>query len=172
MNFLKWNLCLLALGLALAAGCRSARDSDFTLRPDRAAIAALGVPRWPHSSQLTRHLHAFRSQHVHALRRALEHLVATHSTARRRLRSTHGSRRRSRARRTRLRLSVRHATAGAGFRRGRLPAVPRPYSPGSSAARCSTGRSAPISSRKPSQTMRGRRSAIGWSMSPRQTGTP
>ena len=32
----------LALLAALAAGCRSARDSDFTLRPDRAAIAALG----------------------------------------------------------------------------------------------------------------------------------
>src|SRR5213076_1509313 len=53
----------------------------------------------------------------------------------------------SRARRTRLRLSVRHSTAGAGFRRGRLPAVPRPYSPGSSAARCSTGRSATLCNR-------------------------
>jgi hypothetical protein len=76
----------LALLAALAAGCRSARDSDFTLGPDRAAVAVLGVPRWPHSSQLTRHLHAFHSQHVQALRRATEDLVATHSAARRRLR--------------------------------------------------------------------------------------
>src|SRR4051812_4166282 len=76
----------LALLAALAAGCRSARDSDFTLAPDPTAVAVLGVPRWPHSSQLTRHLHAFRSQHVHALRRATEDLVATHSAARRRLR--------------------------------------------------------------------------------------
>src|SRR3954453_8710321 len=68
----------LALLAALAAGCRSARDSDFMLRPDPAAIAVLGVPRWPHSSQLTRHLHA--------LRRATEDLVAAHSAARRRLR--------------------------------------------------------------------------------------
>src|SRR3954451_20701142 len=76
----------LALLAALAAGCRSARDSDFTLAPDPTAVAVLGVPRWPPSSQLTRHLHAFRPQHVHALRRATEDLVATHSAARRRLR--------------------------------------------------------------------------------------
>src|SRR5215211_2057519 len=76
----------LALLAALAAGCRSARDSDFTLAPDPTAVAVLGVPRWPHSSQLTRHLHAFRPQHVQALRRATEDLVATHSAARRRLR--------------------------------------------------------------------------------------
>src|SRR4051794_18001628 len=73
----------LALLAALAAGCRSARDSDFTLGPDRAAVAVLGVPRWPHSSQLTRHLHAFRPQHVHALRRATADLVAPPSPARR-----------------------------------------------------------------------------------------
>src|SRR5436190_17091820 len=76
----------LALLAALAAGCRSARDSDFTLAPDPTAVAVLGVPRWPHSSQLTRHLHAFHSQHVQALRRATEDLVAPHSAARRRLR--------------------------------------------------------------------------------------
>src|SRR4051812_30959246 len=76
----------LALLAALAAGCRSARDSDFTLAPDPTAVAVLGVPRWPHSSQLTRHLHALRPQPVHALRRATEDLVAAHSAARRRLR--------------------------------------------------------------------------------------
>jgi hypothetical protein len=76
----------LALLGSLAAGCRSARDSDFTLAADPAAVAALGLPRWPHSSQLTRHLRAFRPQHVQALRRAVEDLVASHSTVRRRLR--------------------------------------------------------------------------------------
>jgi DDE family transposase len=76
----------LALLAALAAGCRSARDSDFTLASDPAAIRVLGLPRWPHSSQLTRHLRAFRPQHVQALRVAVEDLVAGHSAARRRLR--------------------------------------------------------------------------------------
>ena len=76
----------LALLAALAAGCRSARDSDFTLASDPAAIRMLGLPRWPHSSQLTRHLRAFRPQHVQALRAAAEGLGAGHSTARRRLR--------------------------------------------------------------------------------------
>jgi hypothetical protein len=76
----------LALLGALAAGCRSARDCDFTLAADPVAVAALGLPRWPHSSQLTRHLRAFHSQHVHALRGAVEDLVAGHSTVRRRLR--------------------------------------------------------------------------------------
>jgi hypothetical protein len=76
----------LALVAALAAGCRSARDSDFTLAPDPVAAAALGLPRWPHSSQLTRHLRAFHPQHVQALRRAVDDLVASHSTVRRRLR--------------------------------------------------------------------------------------
>jgi hypothetical protein len=76
----------LALVAALAAGCRSARDSDFTLTPDPAAGAALGLPRWPHSSQLTRHLAAFAAQHVAALRGAFEEVLAGHSAARRRLR--------------------------------------------------------------------------------------
>ena len=76
----------LALLAALAAGCRSARDSDFTLAADPAAVCVLGLPRWPHSSQLTRHLRAFRPQHVQALRGAVEDLIASHSTARRRLR--------------------------------------------------------------------------------------
>lgn len=76
----------LALLAALAAGCRSAREGDFVLKPDPAAGAALGLPRWPHSSQLTRHLGAFAGQHVAALRRAFEDLLAQHSTARRRLR--------------------------------------------------------------------------------------
>ena len=76
----------LALLAALAAGCRSARDSDFTLATDPAAVAVLGLPRWPHSSQLTRHLRAFRAQHVRALRGAIEDLIASHSAARRRLR--------------------------------------------------------------------------------------
>jgi hypothetical protein len=76
----------LALLTALAAGCRSARDSDFILAPDPVAAAGLGLPRWPHSSQLTRHLHAFRPQHVQALRGAVEDLVAGHSQVRRRLR--------------------------------------------------------------------------------------
>jgi DDE family transposase len=76
----------LALLTALVAGCRAARDSDFTLAADPAAVAALGLPRWPHSSQLTRYLRVFRPQHVQALRRAVEDLVASHSTVRRRLR--------------------------------------------------------------------------------------
>src|SRR5215208_6186816 len=76
----------LALLAALAAGCRSARDSDFTLAPDPAVVAAAGLPRWPHSSQLTRHLRAFRPQHVDALRGAVEDLTASHAAARRRLR--------------------------------------------------------------------------------------
>ena len=42
--------------VALAAGRRSARDSDFTVGPDpidRVGPDLLGLPRWPHSSQLT-----------------------------------------------------------------------------------------------------------------------
>ena len=76
----------LALLAALAAGCRSARDGDFTLAADPAAGRVLGLPRWPHSSQLTRHLRAFHPQHVVALRDAVEDLTASHSTVRRRLR--------------------------------------------------------------------------------------
>jgi hypothetical protein len=76
----------LALLAALAAGCRSARDSDFILAADPAAGAVLGLPCWPHSSQLTRHLNAFRPQHVAAWRQAVENLVAQQCTARRRLR--------------------------------------------------------------------------------------
>src|SRR5438034_2516292 len=49
-----------ALVTALAAGCRRARESDFVLSPDPLAGALLGLPRWPHSSALTRHLRAFR----------------------------------------------------------------------------------------------------------------
>src|SRR5436190_733465 len=70
----------------LVAGCRRARDSDFTLAADPAAVAALGLPRWPHSSQLTRHLRAFRPQHVAALRHACEEILATHSRVRQRVR--------------------------------------------------------------------------------------
>jgi len=77
----------LALVAALAAGCRSARDGDFVLAGDPAAITAAGLPRWPHSSQLTRLLRAFRPQHVQALRGVVEEITATHSTVRRRLRS-------------------------------------------------------------------------------------
>ena len=77
----------LALVAALAAGCRSARDGDFVLVGDRAAITAAGLPRWPHSSQLTRLLRAFCPQHVEALRGAVEAVTAQHSTVRRRLRS-------------------------------------------------------------------------------------
>lgn len=76
----------LALLAGLAAGCRSARDGDFTLAADPAAVRVLELPRWPHSSQLTRHLRAFRPQHVQALRGAVEDLTASHATARRRLR--------------------------------------------------------------------------------------
>jgi hypothetical protein len=76
----------LALVAALAAGCRSARDGDFVLGGDPAAIAAAGLPRWPHSSQLTRLLRAFRPQHVQALRQVVEAVTAEHSTVRRRLR--------------------------------------------------------------------------------------
>jgi len=76
----------LALLAALAAGCRSARDGDFTLAPDPAVVAALGLPRWPHSSQLTRHLRAFAPQHVTALRGTAEELTASQSAVRRRLR--------------------------------------------------------------------------------------
>src|SRR5207253_2378974 len=43
----------LALLTALAAGCRSARDSDFLLAADPVAPTVLHLPRWPHSSQLT-----------------------------------------------------------------------------------------------------------------------
>ncbi len=75
-----------ALVAALAAGCRQSRDSDFTLSPDPVAAIALRLPRWPHSSQLTRHLRAFRSQHVGALRRAATVITAQHSAVRRRLR--------------------------------------------------------------------------------------
>jgi len=76
----------LALLAALAAGCHSARDGDFVLGPDPVAPRLLGVPRWPPSSQLTRHLRVFAAQHVAALRAAVEDLLATHSAARRRLR--------------------------------------------------------------------------------------
>lgn len=75
-----------ALIAALAAGCRRARDSDFTLAPDPVAATVLGLSRWPHSSQLTRHLRAFRPQHVAALRRASTEITARHGAARRRLR--------------------------------------------------------------------------------------
>jgi hypothetical protein len=75
-----------ALVAAVAAGCRQSRDSDFTLTPDPVAATALGLPRWPHSSQLTRHLRAFRPQHVVALRRAVTEVTAMHAAARRRLR--------------------------------------------------------------------------------------
>src|SRR5207253_1794291 len=75
-----------ALVAALAAGCRRARDSDFVLKPDAAARAALGLARWPDASQLTRHLRAFRPQHVAALRAAVEAVTAEHAMARRRLR--------------------------------------------------------------------------------------
>jgi Transposase DDE domain group 1 len=76
----------LALVAALAAGCRSARDGDFVLGADPVAPRLLGLPRWPHSSQLTRHLRAFAAQHVAALRAAVEDLTASHSGTRRRLR--------------------------------------------------------------------------------------
>jgi hypothetical protein len=76
----------LALLAALAAGCRSARDGDFVLGADPVAPRLLGLPRWPHSSQLTRHLRAFAGQQVAALRAAVEDLTASHSAARRRLR--------------------------------------------------------------------------------------
>ena len=76
----------LALLAALAAGCRGARDSDFVTTPDPAAAAVLGLPRWPHSSQLTRHLAAFAPQHVAALRAAFEEVTAAQALARRRLR--------------------------------------------------------------------------------------
>jgi hypothetical protein len=75
-----------ALVAALAAGCRRARDGDFVLKPDPAARAALGLARWPHSSQLTRHLRAFRAPQVAGLRAAVEEVTATHAAARRRLR--------------------------------------------------------------------------------------
>jgi hypothetical protein len=75
-----------AVVAALAAGCKRARDSDFVLKPDAAAREALGLDRWPDASQLTRHLRAFRPQHVAALRAACEEVTATHAAARRRLR--------------------------------------------------------------------------------------
>src|SRR5262245_41133938 len=64
----------LALLATLAAGCHSAREGDFVLKPDPLAAAVLGLPRWPHSSQLTRQLRAFGGQHVAALRQAFEDL--------------------------------------------------------------------------------------------------
>jgi hypothetical protein len=75
-----------ALVTALAAGCRRARDSDFVLKPDPVAAAALGLPRWPDASRLTQHLRAFRAEHVAQLRAAVEEVTATHAAARRRLR--------------------------------------------------------------------------------------
>jgi hypothetical protein len=75
-----------ALVTALAAGCRRARDSDFVLSPDPLAAGLLGLPRWPHSSALTRHLRAFRPQHVATLRAGLEAVLAQHSQVRQRLR--------------------------------------------------------------------------------------
>src|SRR6266516_6786971 len=76
----------LALLAALAAGCQSARDGDFVLKPDPLAAEVLGLPRWPHSSQLTRLLRAFGGQHVAALRQAFEDVLVQYSTVRRRLR--------------------------------------------------------------------------------------
>jgi hypothetical protein len=76
----------LALVAALAAGCRSARAGDFVLKPDPVAAEVLGLPRWPHSSQLTRQLRTFGGQHVAALRQAFEDLLAEQSTVRQRLR--------------------------------------------------------------------------------------
>jgi Transposase DDE domain len=76
----------LALVAAVAAGCRSARDGDFVLAGERATIAAAGLPRWPHASQPTRLLRAFRPQHVQALRGVVEEPTAQHSTTRRRRR--------------------------------------------------------------------------------------
>ena len=84
-GFTVMQKCL-ALLAALAAGCRSARDGDFVLASDTATIEAAGLPRWPHSSQVTRLLRAFRPQHVQALRRVVEEVTAEHSTTRRRLR--------------------------------------------------------------------------------------
>lgn len=75
-----------ALIAALASGCRRARDCDFDLAPDPLAVAVLGLPRWPPSSQLTRHLRAFRPQHVIALRQAVTEVTAQHAAARWRLR--------------------------------------------------------------------------------------
>jgi Transposase DDE domain group 1 len=77
-----------ALVTALAAGCRHTRESDFVLGPDPLAAGLLGLPRWPHSSALTRHLRAFRPQHVAALRAASEAVLAQHSQVRWRLRRT------------------------------------------------------------------------------------
>jgi hypothetical protein len=51
-----------------------------------AYVGHVGVPRWPHSSQLTRHLRAFRGQHMAALREPFEDLVMEQSTVRQRLR--------------------------------------------------------------------------------------
>jgi len=76
----------LALVAAVAAGCRAARDRDVVLAGDPAALMAAGLPRWPHSSQLTRRLRAFRPPHVQALRRVVEAVPAEHATVRRRLR--------------------------------------------------------------------------------------
>jgi hypothetical protein len=76
----------LALLAALAAGCRCAREGDFMLAPDPATPADLSLPRRPHSSRLTRHLGAFATQHVAALRAAFEEVLATDAAARRRLR--------------------------------------------------------------------------------------
>jgi hypothetical protein len=76
----------LALLATLAAGCHSAREGDFVLKPDPVAAAVLGLPRWPHSSQLTRLLRTFGGQHVAALRQAFEEVLAEQSTVRQRLR--------------------------------------------------------------------------------------
>jgi hypothetical protein len=75
-----------AVVAALAVGCRRARDSDFVLKPDPVAAAALGLDRWPDASRLTQHLRAFRAEHGAALRAAVEDLTAGHAAARRRLR--------------------------------------------------------------------------------------
>jgi hypothetical protein len=76
----------LALVAALAAGCQSAREGDFVLKPDPLAASVLGLPRWPHSSQLTRLLRVFGGQHVAVLRQASEELLMEQSAVRQRLR--------------------------------------------------------------------------------------
>ena len=57
-------------GGRLGRWLQSARDGDCVLKPDPLAAEVLDLPRWPHSSQLTRQLRAFGGQQVAALRQA------------------------------------------------------------------------------------------------------
>jgi hypothetical protein len=71
---------------AWSAGLPAQSRQRLPPHPDPMATTDLGLPRRPHSGQRTSHLHAFRPQHIAALRRAVQEILARHSSIRRRLR--------------------------------------------------------------------------------------